>query len=256
MARRSARAAASWRTTSFPADGMYTFRLNVAAGVGTRLEDLDVSINGERVALLHYEKGIERTLASADAPGWSGLCPHRAVFVRAGQQRVAASFVRHGDGPYEDLIKPHDWSQASNGTASAGTTEPPHLLELSVIGPTKITGDFRLAEPPIDLLLPSQAPAAARTCARQIMTRTRHQSVPSAAGCARRSGTHVVLRHGRKKAGFEEGVRMAHSGDARQSTLRFPLRNRTRRRTTGPGLPDQRFRSCVPPLVLPVGIPA
>ena len=44
----------------FPADGMYSFRLNVAGGIGTRLEDIDISIDGERVALLDYETGVDR----------------------------------------------------------------------------------------------------------------------------------------------------------------------------------------------------
>src|SRR5256886_13291526 len=35
--------------------------------------------------------------------------------VKAGQQRVAVSFIRRSEGPYEDLIRPHDWSMASNG---------------------------------------------------------------------------------------------------------------------------------------------
>ena len=57
-ARRTARAAASSPTHTFLADGYYEFRLNVGGGIGTPLEDLDVSIDGERVALLKYEKGI------------------------------------------------------------------------------------------------------------------------------------------------------------------------------------------------------
>jgi hypothetical protein len=37
--------------------------------------------------------------------------------VTAGPHRVSVAFVRRADGPYEDLIKPHDWSFASGGTA-------------------------------------------------------------------------------------------------------------------------------------------
>src|SRR2546428_501588 len=53
---------------AFPADGMYSFRMDVRGGVGTKLEDVDVSIDGARIALLHYEKGTDRALSSADAP--------------------------------------------------------------------------------------------------------------------------------------------------------------------------------------------
>ena len=83
---------------------------------------------------------MDRALASADAPQGSDWVRSEPVFVRAGQQRVSAAFIRRQEGPYEDLIRPHDWSLASNGTASAGTTAPPHLMELTITGPTSATG--------------------------------------------------------------------------------------------------------------------
>ena len=125
---------------TFPADGMYTFRLNVGGGIGTRFEDLDISIDGQRVALLQYEKGIERSLNSADAPQGADFVWTEPIAVKAGQQRVSVAFVRRSEGPYEDLIRPHEGSMAGNQSASAGTTAPPTLIEFTVIGPTKITG--------------------------------------------------------------------------------------------------------------------
>ena len=127
-------------THTFPADGMYIFRVNVGGGVGTKLEDIDVSVDGARVALLQYEKGVERTFASADAPQGADYVRSELVRVTAGQKKITAAFVRRGEGPYEDLIRPHEWSMASNGNASAGTTSPPHVVELSVIGPETIFG--------------------------------------------------------------------------------------------------------------------
>ena len=67
-ARRTAREAASSRRTRSRPTAMYTFRVEVRGGIGTKLEDIDVSIDGERVALLHYERGSNASLASADAP--------------------------------------------------------------------------------------------------------------------------------------------------------------------------------------------
>ena len=49
----------------FPADGEYVFEMTFGAGDNSRLEDIDVSINGERVALLHYAK----TRGGADGRG-------------------------------------------------------------------------------------------------------------------------------------------------------------------------------------------
>jgi hypothetical protein len=121
----------------FPADGMYTFRMNVEGGIGTKLEDIDVSIDGARVALLHYERAVERSSSSADNILGMDYIRTEPIRVNAGQQRVSATWVRRAEGPYEDLIKPHEWSQAGHGSSSSGTTNPPHVLELAVIGPDK-----------------------------------------------------------------------------------------------------------------------
>ncbi|NIX20270.1 MAG: hypothetical protein GWN07_10705, partial [Actinobacteria bacterium] len=61
------------------------------------------------------------------------------IFVRAGQRRVTAAFIRKMDGPYEDLIRPNDWSLTGT-EASYGTTSLPHLMHLTVEGPYDPTG--------------------------------------------------------------------------------------------------------------------
>jgi hypothetical protein len=111
---------------NFPADGHYVFRMSVDLGNGARLEDIDVSIDGEPVAQLQYESGVPiRT---------------EPIFVRAGQRLVAAAFIRKQEGPFEDLIRPHDWSQAGSGNSGAGTTSLPHLTDLVISGPENATG--------------------------------------------------------------------------------------------------------------------
>ena len=62
------------------------------------------------------------------------------VLVKAGQHKVAAAFVRRFDGPYEDLIRPHDWSFAGGGSGGSGITTLPHLRDLIVRGPFRVTG--------------------------------------------------------------------------------------------------------------------
>jgi hypothetical protein len=194
---------------TFPADGMYTIRLNIGGGVGTKFEDVDVSIDGERVALLHYEKGVERTFASADAPQGADYIRGEAVFVTAGQKKVSAAFVRRSEGPYEDLIKPHEWSMASNGNASAGTTAPPHIVELTVIGPEKVTG---ISESPSRRIIFSCRPATRAQelpCATSIVNRlaTRAYRRP-----VKPSDTQALLRfyrEGAARGGFDEGIRTA-----------------------------------------------
>ena len=193
----------------FPADGMYTFRINVSGGTGTKLEDLDVSINGERAALLHYERGMDRNLASADAPAGADYVNSGPIFVRAGQKRVSAAFVRRAEGPYEDLIKPHEWSRASNGSASAGTTEPPHVMELAVVGPEKTLG---ISETPSRRIIfschPSQ-PSLQAACAQSIINRLGMRAYRRPLTAHDRAGLMGFYASGAAKGGFEEGIRSA-----------------------------------------------
>ncbi len=118
---------------SFPADGDYKFSMGFISGWGERFHDIDISINGERVALVRYGGRI-------DFQGRKGFPVETdPVFIKAGEHRVTAAFVRQMDGPYEDLIRPNDWSLTGTET-SYGTTSPPHLTRLTVEGPYNVVG--------------------------------------------------------------------------------------------------------------------
>jgi len=97
-------------THTFPSDAEYEFRLNVGGGVGTRMEDIDVSIDGEQVALLRYEKGLAPNNSSADHPAGFDYIKSMPIKIKGGQHKVSVAFVRRLEGPYEDLVKPHEWS--------------------------------------------------------------------------------------------------------------------------------------------------
>jgi hypothetical protein len=194
---------------AFPADGMYSFRVEVRGGIGTKLEDVDVSIDGARIALLHYEKGVERSLSSADAPQGADYVRTDPIFVKSGQQRVSVAFVRRGEGPYEDLIRPHDWSLAANGTNSAGTTAPPHIMELTVFGPQKTTG---VSETPSRRIVFSCRPSkalAATACADEIITRLATRAYRRPLTKHDRESLLAFYNSGAAKGGFEEGIRTA-----------------------------------------------
>jgi hypothetical protein len=115
----------------FPADAEYVFEMTFGGGDNSKLEVIDVAIEGERVALLHYTK----TEGGADGRGGDPITTE-PIFVRAGQRRLSAAFIRRSDGPYEDLIRPHDWSSAGGGSGGPGITTLPHLQSLIVRGPS------------------------------------------------------------------------------------------------------------------------
>jgi hypothetical protein len=194
----------------FPADGEYVFEVDLVSGSNARFEDIDFSINGERIALLEAEPG---PAGGADGRGGRAIRTE-PILVRAGQQRVAAAFVRKIDGPYEDLIRPHDWSFAGGGSGGPGITTLPHVRDLTIKGPTRITG---LSETPSRQRIFScrpTTPAEERPCARQIVSRLGGEAYrrPLTASELDRLMPFFEKEAGRSggsrgSGGFEEGIR-------------------------------------------------
>ncbi len=197
-------------THAFPADGEYVFRLNVGGGVGRPVEDLDISIDGERVALLQYDRGIARNGESADFPLGADFIKSEPIKIKAGQRKVSVAFLRKMEGPYEDLIKPHDWSRASGGTAAAGTTEPPPLMDVLITGPIKVTGlSMSPSRERIFTCAPT-AKAAQRACAEQILTRIAARAYRRPLTATDRTSLLKFYDQGAAASstdGFENGVR-------------------------------------------------
>jgi len=192
---------------TFVADGLYELRFNVAGGIGTQLEDIDVSIDGERAALLKYEHGVNKSFAMQDLPLGVDLYKTEPLKVTAGPHRVSVAFVRRADGPYEDLIKPHDWSLASGGSASSGTTMPPHIMDLGVVGPQNAVG---VSETPSRRIIFSCRPSgtlADTTCAQQILTRLGTRAYRRELTSHDVSGLMTFYKRAARSGGFEDGIR-------------------------------------------------
>ena len=147
----------------FPADGEYTFSMGFISGWGERFHDIDISIDGGRVALVRYGGRID----------FQGRKPFpvetEPVFVKAGEHRVTAAFIRQMDGPYEDLIRPNDWSLTGTET-SYGTTSPPHITRLTLEGPYNTVGVSETATRQRIFSCRPTSPDEELPCAEQIVT--------------------------------------------------------------------------------------
>ncbi len=124
----------------FPADGEYIFKvgfyysptgplfgLNQGSG-----QQIEISVNGERVALLDINPAMKLANDGIKTP---------PIKVRAGPQRISASFPQKFDGPLEDEYRMVEQSlvDVSAGTIP-GMTTLPHLHQLSITGPTVPAG--------------------------------------------------------------------------------------------------------------------
>jgi hypothetical protein len=187
----------------FPADGEYEFHLVFGLGANSRLEDVDVSIDGERVALVPFT----RTGQGADNRGAAPVGTGR-IFVRAGQRKVSAAFIKRMDGPYEDLIRPHDWSNAGGGSGGAGVTTLPHVESFVIGGPYGATG---VSETPTRQRIFKCRPTSAdeeRPCARAILAGLAETAYRRPVTDRDVEGLLSFYDIGAAEAGFETGVRM------------------------------------------------
>ncbi|HEX7136483.1 MAG TPA: DUF1592 domain-containing protein, partial [Vicinamibacterales bacterium] len=128
---------------TFPADGDYTFRImlhsiptgELYGSVSSRNEQIEVAMNGERVALLD----INYRMDEKDANGMNITSPR--VHVKAGPQHVTAAFLQRFEGPVDDLVAPIDYTLADTEIGdSPGITTLPHLRDFSITGPFTVTG--------------------------------------------------------------------------------------------------------------------
>ncbi len=203
---------------NFPADGRYSFRLAFqhestgnlfgngrgALHTADEPERIEVSLNGERIALLDVERWAHRQDAE------SMEVRTEPVFVRAGPQRISAAFLTRFEGPVEDLMSPHEWSLADKKIGySYGITTLPHLRDLVIGGPYGVTGVSQTPSRERIFICRPTAADEERPCAEQIIVRlaTRAYRRPLA-------GSEVVTlmafyRSGARQGGFEAGVRAA-----------------------------------------------
>lgn len=200
---------------TFPADGEYTFSMRFMSGWGERFHDIDISIDRERVALVQYGGDIDyqglKDFPVATPP----------IFVRAGEHRLTAAFIRQMDGPYEDLLRPN--ARSLTGTeASYGTTSPPNLMHLVVAGPHNPVG---VSDNAIRRRIFSCRPtsrAEERPCAEEIITRLGSSAYGQRLADRQLEDLMKFYEIGASDGGFEIGVRTAL--EATLSSPRFLFR--------------------------------
>jgi len=200
---------AVWHT--FPADGDYVFQVDLHAiptgqlyGSTSPGEQLEISVDGARLAVLD----VDRWASESDPTGLRMETP--PIHVAAGQHRVAAAFINKIEGPYIDLIRPVDYTLADSQIGSDyGVTTAPHLRDLTITGPFRVTGVSSTESRERIFTCRPLGPQEERPCAESILRRL--------AGKAYRrpledKDVQDLLRfydEGSQEGGFERGVRLA-----------------------------------------------
>jgi hypothetical protein len=193
----------------FPADGDYTFKIGFYyAATGALFgqnqgkgQQIEIAVNGEQVALIDINPSMTLAKDGIKTP---------LVKVRAGPQRISASFIQKFDGPIEDEYHMVEQALVDVTVGSVpGMTTLPHLHELSVTGPTNVAG---VSNTPSRRKIFTCRPLAASEeipCAKQILAGLVRQAY-------RRPSTENDLeallsfyQSGRNNASFDAGVTTA-----------------------------------------------
>jgi hypothetical protein len=221
---------------TFPADGDYVFRLDFFAeplgilfGNTAPGEQIEVSIDGARVALFDINPRMNEST--------TGLSLKTApVHVTAAQHRLTAAFLQRFEGPVNDLVAPIEHTLADTEIGIAvGITTLPHLRNLAVVGPHRVTGVSDTVSRRRIFTCRPTAPADELACASSIvrgLATTAFRRAPTGAELSR------LMRFfdaGRRDRNFEAGV--AKAVEAILASPQFLFRLEDTPATARPGQP-------------------
>ena len=135
----------------FPADGEYAFKVKGVTGYfqavlgGITGEQLEVTVDGERVKLFDWDKEISNTTGN-------GRSTPR-IPVKAGLHTVGVTFLATNDVPGTELNRPFQRTMNTPGSIP-GFLFYPHVGQVHDRGPVRRHGRGRHRQPPQDLRLP------------------------------------------------------------------------------------------------------
>jgi len=199
-------------THYFPADGAYVFAVSLHSTpigqlVGSNApfdEKIEISVDGERVALLDIDRGIHES-----EPNGLDL-KTKPITVKAGPRVIAAAYVRTFEGPVEDLMTPIGNSLPDTQIGiQDGITIQGHMKLLSVTGPFNPTG---VSDTPSRRRVFTCRPLSAaeqRPCAERIVNRIGSLAYRRPLTISDRKAIMSFYDEEATSGGFESGVRGA-----------------------------------------------
>ena len=195
----------------FPADGDYTFRVKGITGYFTAVlgqitgEQLEVTIDGERVKLFDWDKEIKGTTGNGRATP--------KIPVKAGLHTVGVTFIATNDLPGTELNRPFQRTMNTPGEIP-GFQFYPHVGQVTIEGPFDAKGATDTASRQQDLRLPAgRTGATARDeerCARTIVSTLAKRAFRRPTTAADMDTLMEFYRAGRSEEGtFDDGIEAA-----------------------------------------------
>jgi hypothetical protein len=192
---------------NFPADAEYVFKTTFYySSIGPVFggsqkkgqQQLEVAVNGERVALLEFNPLMKVDDDLRTPP----------IRIKAGPQTISVAFIMNAEGPVEDYMMPFKQALADLSTGHiAGLTGLPHIRDVGISGPFKTTG---VGDTPSRRKVFTCRPNGedAISCARQIIAALARQAYRRPITDADLEELLNVYQSGRNKGDFESGIRL------------------------------------------------
>jgi hypothetical protein len=200
---------------TFPADGDYTVKVSLhnepLGGIYGRTtmatldikEQIEVSVNGERAALLDLNVRMSET-----DPKNSLELKTPPIHITAGPQRISAAFIQRFDGPVDDLLVPLE-NTLADVNISFGVTALPHMRDMTVLGPSAVTGvSDTISRRMVFTCRPTSAKEE-ETCAAEIVKNLTGRAFRGSSTPDDVQDAMAFYEKGRKTGDFEAGIRMA-----------------------------------------------
>ena len=192
----------------FPADGDYVFRLSfyfasIGALFGDNIpaegEQIEIAVNGERVALLDMDRKLRTTDVLRTAP----------ITIKAGPQMISAAFIQRSSGPVQDFVMPFDQALADLSTGHfPGLTGLPHLRNMGIDGPYGVTGVSDTPSRVRLLTCQPSTPSDEVGCARDILSDLARRAFRRPLTVEDELRISGFYERGRADGTFETGVRL------------------------------------------------
>jgi hypothetical protein len=191
----------------FPADGLYSFNVKGVTGYfqavlgGITGEQLEVTIDGERVKLFDWDKEISNTTGNGKSTP--------RVPVTAGLHTVGVTFIATNDVPGTELNKPFQRTMNTPGSIP-GFIFYPHVGQVTIEGPFDAKGAADTASRRKIFLCTPKTAREEQSCARTIVATLARHAFRRPTTPADVNALMEFYRAGREEGGrFENGIESA-----------------------------------------------
>ena len=192
---------------NFPADGEYIIAVELSRGGGgvfagvanTKGEELEVSVNSERVKLFNLQGG-RAPEEDSDLAGLQVRTP-----VKAGLQAVGVTFIAKNYAPAEDTLQPYLRSMLPG----AVWTVTPHVGSITIKGPFKTEGVGDTASRRRIFTCRPASTQKEIACAKEIVATLARRAFRRPVTDQDLETLLVFYQGGRNKGTFDDGIEMA-----------------------------------------------